>query len=130
MLEENCRFNTSGRRAASTQRKVGELLLESSGFRVLSVGRSQEALEVACTEPAIDVLLTSVRLPGTDGLSLSGNVLTLHPSAKTLYTSNSTYDELPSEYRESIPRGEFVPKPFCFESLADAISGALVRPGH
>ena len=76
---------------AEPLRKLAMRFLEQAGFKVLSAGSGEEALEVAarCGE-GFDLLLTDVVMPGMNGRVLSERLLPHQPGMKVLYMSGYT----------------------------------------
>jgi two-component system cell cycle sensor histidine kinase/response regulator CckA len=72
-------------------RKLGQRLLENGGFRVLSAGSGEEALDLAGQHAEdFDLLLTDVIMPGINGRTLAERLLSRHPGMKVLYMSGYT----------------------------------------
>jgi two-component system cell cycle sensor histidine kinase/response regulator CckA len=72
-------------------RKLAQGFLETAGFRVISAGSGEEALEVAARFGGqIDLLLTDVVMPGMNGRVLAENFLARQPGMKVLYMSGYT----------------------------------------
>src|SRR5258707_4805451 len=65
---------------AEPLRKLAQTFLEASGFRVLSAGSGEEALEVAgrCGR-SLDLLLTEIVMPGINGHVLAGQLYPCQP---------------------------------------------------
>jgi CheY-like chemotaxis protein len=76
---------------AEPLRKLAKSFLETAGFRVLSAGSGEEALEVAARFGGIfDLLLTDVVMPGMNGRVLAEQLLPRQPGMKVLYVSGYT----------------------------------------
>jgi two-component system cell cycle sensor histidine kinase/response regulator CckA len=72
-------------------RKLAQTFLEAAGFRVLSAGSGEEALEVAARfGMTVDLLLTDVVMPGMNGRVLAEQLLPRQPGMKVLYMSGYT----------------------------------------
>lgn len=70
--------------------------LEDRGFKVLSAGSAEEALEALAIEP-VDVAIVDIRLPGMDGNTLIPKAAEMRPSLKFLiYTGSAAYHLPPS----------------------------------
>lgn len=68
---------------------IYEFLQESAGHLELEIARAytvQEALEHA-HQSKIDILMTDIKMPGMDGLELSGRVTERWPGCKTIFLS-------------------------------------------
>ncbi len=76
---------------AEPLRKLARRFLETGGFRVMSAGSGEEALEVAAGFGGIfDLLLTDVVMPGMNGRVLAEQLLPRQPGMKVLYMSGYT----------------------------------------
>lgn len=76
---------------AEPLRKLAKSFLEAGGFRVLSAGSGEEALEVTARfEGIFDLLLTDVVMPGMNGRVLAEQLLPRQPGMKVLYMSGYT----------------------------------------
>ncbi|MEW6349513.1 MAG: PAS domain S-box protein [Thermodesulfobacteriota bacterium] len=99
--------------------------LESFGYRVLRAGDPERALEVCRThESAIDLLLTDVVLPRTDGRTLYRDIAAARPGIKVLYMSGYTANAI--VHRGVLERGlHFLQKPFTMDELARRVREVL-----
>src|SRR6202050_495083 len=76
---------------AQPLRKLAQTLLTGAGFRVLSAGSGEEALDVASRSGvAFDLLLTDVVMPGMNGRVLAEQLLPSQPGMKVLFMSGYT----------------------------------------
>ena len=76
---------------AEPLRKLAQRFLEMGGFRVVSAGSGEEALQVAADHPGtFDLLLTDVVMPGMNGRALAERLLPREPGMKVLYMSGYT----------------------------------------
>ena len=76
---------------AQPLRKLAQTFLEAAGFRVLSAGSGEEALEVAAhCGVTFDLLLTDVVMPGMNGRVLAEQLLPRQLGMKVLYMSGYT----------------------------------------
>jgi two-component system, cell cycle sensor histidine kinase and response regulator CckA len=76
---------------AQPLRKLAQTLLMGAGFRVLSAGSGEEALEIASTcGVTFDLLLTDVVMPGMNGRVLAEQLLPRQPGMKVLFMSGYT----------------------------------------
>jgi CheY-like chemotaxis protein len=65
--------------------------LQSLGYKTLSAGNGVEALAIADSGAAFDLLFTDVIMPGRlNGRQLAGEIALRHPSLKVLFTSGYT----------------------------------------
>jgi CheY-like chemotaxis protein len=97
-------------------------MIEQAGWLPLEASNSAEALEVLGDHPHVDVLFTDINMPGEmDGLELAGHVHRLLPHVHLVVTSGKRYladCALPDS-------GTFLPKPYGYDQLVDAIAGKL-----
>lgn len=99
--------------------------LEGLGYKVLTAGSAEEAIEIVmqCSQP-IDLLMTDVVLPGMNGRELSTKILSYQPNAKTLFMSGYTADIIST--KGVLDSGlNFMQKPFSIKTLADKVSRTL-----
>lgn len=98
-------------------------VLRRSGYRVLTAGNGEEALQVARrTRRGIDLMVSDLVLPGMDGEELAARLLKLRPHLRVLLISG--YDE--AERRHSaVVDAELFPKPFSHAALVQKIGEVL-----
>jgi len=98
-------------------------LLTILGYAVTAVGSGEEA-GVLPVEPAPDLLLTDLMLPGIDGAALAAGLRDRWPGIKVVLMSGYTEDEA---VRRGVNEGEvrFLQKPFDMLTLARALRAAL-----
>ena len=103
-------------------------LLQILGYEVIAVGSGEEAGAVA-NEPAPDLLLTDLMLPGIDGAELAEQLRGRWPGLSVVLMSGYTEDEA---VRRGIDEGSvrFLQKPFDMAALARAVSAALAEPAR
>jgi PAS domain S-box-containing protein len=105
-------------------RRVVTRTLQRLGYQVLEASNAEEALELAdgATRP-IDLLITDVRLPGQDGLTLARELAHRRPALRILITSGYLEDgALESLEAADYP---FLAKPFGADALASACAELL-----
>ncbi|MFN8632087.1 MAG: ATP-binding protein [Chloroflexota bacterium] len=101
--------------------------LASRGYEVLTAGTAAEALRHATASRAvIDLLLTDVILPGSNGRDLAAQVSALHPACKLLFMSGYSMDFI-SDHGVLEEGVHFIGKPMRFDDL-DARVRALLAP--
>jgi PAS domain S-box-containing protein len=64
--------------------------LHSLGYATLDAANAAEALAIASSGPAFDLLFTDVIMPGINGRQLADEILKIKPRAKVLFTSGYT----------------------------------------
>jgi CheY-like chemotaxis protein len=99
--------------------------LESYGYRVLSAGRPERALEVfAENVDTIDLLLADVILPGCDGRQLYQEMLDQRGGLRVLFMSGYT-DKALTHNVVLEPGVPFIQKPFTPAQLARKVRAVL-----
>jgi len=107
-------------------RKTTARILERLGYRVLQAGEAEQALRMAGLSN-IHLLLMDVVLPGMSGLELAGKIASMRPSARILYTSAYTSEEVLDERLEDHPGVDFLQKPYGPAELGQAVRDLLDR---
>ena len=105
-------------------RRLTATMLRGLGYELLVAHDMDSALAQARAVARLDLLLTDVVLPGTDGPKVAAAVGEIHPDAAVLYTSGYTDDAI---MRHGVTEGTvaFIHKPFTRERLSRAIRRAL-----
>jgi len=102
---------------AEPLRKLAQAFLEAAGFRVLSAGSGEEALDVAARSGVtFDLLLTDVIMPGMNGRILAEQLSPRQPGMKVLYMSGYT-DSFIAGHGVLDPGTHLLHKPFTEEVL-------------
>ena len=101
-------------------------MLKSLGYRVLSPPSPEQALAV-CADHAIDIdlLVTDIVLPLTDGHAVAREAKTLRPGLKVLLISG--YTEHPVLLKNGDHDGAFLRKPFTKAALAIKLREVLAQ---
>jgi len=99
-------------------------VLARAGYRVLSARHANEAVALASRTDRIDLLLTDVIMPGSNGPELAQRLTLDRPAMRVLYISG--YTEHPAVRLGALNRGiSFLQKPFAGPVLLRAVRGAL-----
>jgi len=100
-------------------------MLQNAGYKVISVERPSEAINLVKTNPArIDLLLTDLVMPEMNGKELVRRLLEILPNIKHLFISGYTADVI--EHQGVLDDGvNFLQKPFLFKDLAKKIRQVL-----
>ena len=115
---------------AEPLRKLAQTFLEAGGFRVLSAGSGEEALEVAASFSGnFDLLLTDVVMPGMNGRVLAEQLLRRQPGLKVLYMSGYT-DSFIAGHGVLNPETHLLHKPFTEEVLIGKVREVLDDTKH
>jgi two-component system cell cycle sensor histidine kinase/response regulator CckA len=110
---------------AEPLRRLAQTFLEGSGFRVLSAGNGEEALEIAVGFAGIfDLLLTDVVMPGMNGRVLAEHLLPRRPGMKVLYMSGYS-DSFIAGHGVLDPETHLLHKPFTEVDLIRSVRQAL-----
>ena len=100
---------------------LAELILQAEGYQVYTAGSAAEALTVADElECRLNLLLTDVNMPGTDGVDLVLAIGKLCPYMDTIFMSG---DFLPEDAR--FKSYKLLPKPFSADQLLGAVKEML-----
>ena len=101
-------------------RTVTTYFLESMGFVVIACGNAELAMQAFQAQPAVDVLLTDLQMPGRSGVELARELTRLRPFLPVLIVSGSLpTEELLAELENR--RWAFLSKPCGLSSLAGTI---------
>ena len=105
--------------------RLGQRMLESLEYTVLTGSSPKAALDVAAGHPAgIDLLVTDVVMPEMNGRELSDHLRGHYPALKTLFMSGYTANVI--AHRGVLDRGlNFIQKPFSRRDLAVKVREAL-----
>jgi two-component system cell cycle sensor histidine kinase/response regulator CckA len=107
-------------------RTILEAMLRRHGYRVLSCGSPDEALEICARHlDTIHLLVTDMIMPGMNGRQLSEKVVDLRPGIQVLYVSGYA-DSTQQEVVDSAM--DYLQKPFTPEALALKVRELLSRP--
>lgn len=105
--------------------KMGQVMLEKLGYRVLAAGGPEEALELAGARPgSIDLLITDVVMPDMNGRELAARIGPLCPGMRTLFMSGYTANVI--AHHGVLDSGvHFLEKPFSRQELAVRVREVL-----
>ncbi|MFW6146061.1 MAG: PAS domain S-box protein [Planctomycetota bacterium] len=105
--------------------KLGKIMLEALGYRVLTAATPGEAIALARDhEGRIDLLITDVIMPEMDGRDLAARIGEMHPDVKWLFISGYAADII--AHRGILDKGvHFIQKPFTKHDLAEQVRQAL-----
>ena len=98
--------------------------LKNKGYKVLEARTGEQALDILRDQPAVDLMITDMMMPGMDGGTLARLIRVERPEIKIILISG---------YSEEIARGEvatgqdfhFLPKPFSLGQLALKVKEVL-----
>ena len=110
---------------ADPLRKLAEMFLKESGYRILSAPDGQQALQIARQHfGPIHLLLTDVVMPGMNGRVLGERLAPTQPSMKVLYMSGYT-DSFIAGHGVLEPGTQLLHKPFTEETLTRRVRELL-----
>src|SRR5205823_6446719 len=99
---------------------MGETILSSYGYRVLTANSGQKALEIlGQNNGSIDLVLTDLVLPGMSGRELAGQIKQLWAGTRVLRTSGYVWPGGQENERD------YLQKPFTCEELLVKVKQAL-----
>jgi len=104
---------------------MARLFLEDLGYRVLTAGTPNKALQTAVNHSGkIDMLLTDVIMPEMNGPDLDKQLVTLYPDLKLLFMSGYTTNTI---VNQGVLDSDvhFIQKPFSSKDLAAKVRQAL-----
>jgi PAS domain S-box-containing protein len=96
-------------------------VLERSGFTVLQATNAREARRVLAAEPAVDLVVSDVVMPGESGLELADWLRKAYPKARVTFISG--YSDHPA--MATVPRENLLRKPFTPSALLAHVHAVL-----
>jgi len=105
-------------------RRLASRALEQAGYRVIQATDGLEALGLFTDDAGIDLLVTDVRMPHTDGIVLAAALRRRYPHVPVLFISGFP--------RGTEPAPEpFLAKPFEMQTLCERVAELLTgrHPG-
>jgi len=107
--------------------KLIELVLQSSGYRVITASDGIQALELyAQNRHALSLVLTDLKLPRLSGLDLVRAIQTKDRHIPVVVASGSL-DEWCSEELKSLEVAAFLNKPFTVAQLLETVADVAAR---
>jgi DNA-binding NtrC family response regulator len=105
-------------------RAFAEEALRDLGYDVVAAENASEALARFSHEPDVDLLLTDVVMPDTNGRELAERMLKLRPGLPVLYMTGFTRNAVVHNGMLD-PGVNFMAKPFTVDQLATKVREAL-----
>lgn len=105
--------------------RMGQIMLENMGYKVLATSTPKEALYLAQKHAGkISLLITDVVMPKMNGRDMADQIRTIYPNIKTLFMSGYTADVFDKigGIKES---KKFIQKPFTRHDLATKVADLL-----
>jgi len=98
-------------------RAVARHVLERHGYAVIEAARPEDALALADSSQAVDLLLTDIVMPGVGGRALAAQFAARRPGTRALFMSG--YPAAAIGRHQMLERGlAFLQKPFSAAALA------------
>ncbi|MFQ5991856.1 MAG: response regulator [Nitrospiraceae bacterium] len=105
-------------------RDVTRQMLQEQGYTVLFAGDAEAALKVCRLHTGkIDLLVSDVVMPGTNGLALAERIRTVRPRIRILLYSGLLPDN--AVVGKMRPDADFLPKPFTQDRLVEKVHEIL-----
>lgn len=109
--------------------KIGEIMLQRLGYKVIAANGPLEAVRLAGSCPEkIDLLMTDMVMPEMTGKELADHVIATRPGLRVLFMSGFTSDVAGGRAAVVDDTKAFIQKPFTMPSLAQALRKLLDRP--
>ena len=101
-------------------------ILQQCNVEAKAVPDAREALEVIAADPGITVMLTDIKMPDMDGLTLTALAQNMRPDATALEVVALTGGRSPAVASEAVSEGifAFLHKPIRVQPLLEALRGA------
>ena len=105
--------------------KMGQIILEKFGYRVLAATGPGEAMQAAGEHAGpIHLLISDVVMPEMNGRELAQGLTALYPEVKCLFMSGYSGDVI--AHHEVLDEGvHFIQKPFSMQALAAKVRAVL-----
>ena len=106
---------------------VTSRMLTTAGYVAIQASDAREALRLLeLGDPRVDLVITDVVMPETDGRALGRLIAERHPALPVLYMSGYPADHV---FHRGSPGPDlpFLRKPFSIESLVAAVQALLAR---
>lgn len=105
-------------------RSIVAAVLERSGFTTVSASHADEALDLLQVDPSIDLVMSDVMLPGTDGLALLDRIVVDYPATPVvLFTAVHDIHVATSAFRRGAI--DYLLKPFERSQLLTVVTRAV-----
>lgn len=106
-----------------------DIILRRDGHQVIQAANGQEALKIIGTDPAIELVLSDLRMEPMDGLSLLAQVRQYHPDILVIImTAFAEWDTAVRAMRQGAYN--FLRKPFDNQVVRSLVARALDARGH
>ena len=99
--------------------------LTRDGYQVLKAGDAVTAMRTLEHNPGIDLLVSDISLPGTNGCELARQLLIIQPDLKVLFVSGFVGAEVCRYYGVPVTDLYFLRKPFTPKELASRVKSVI-----
>jgi DNA-binding NtrC family response regulator len=104
-----------------TIRKLLKARFERDGFRVVTASSAEDAQQVVASTPDLGVIVTDIRMPGKDGLTLTSEIKEHHKHLKVIVMTG--HGEKSTAIRAlRIGASDYLEKPFDIEEMVHAVT--------
>jgi DNA-binding NtrC family response regulator len=104
-----------------TIRKLLKARFERDGFRVVTASSAEEARSILDSTPDLGVIVTDIRMPGKDGLTLTTEVKATHKHLKIIVMTG--HGEKSTAIRAlRLGATDYLEKPFDIEEMTHAVA--------
>ncbi|MFH1155928.1 MAG: ATP-binding protein [Pseudomonadota bacterium] len=110
------------------QRDMAATYLKRMGYRVMTMGSGEDAVNYLSTRSADLLILDMIMAPGMDGLETFKRILELHPTQKAIIASGfSETDRVREALR--LGAGFYLKKPYLLQDLGRTVKEELEKSG-
>ena len=106
-------------------REIARLILERSGYRVITAANGDEALNTLSHTEAPDLVVSDVIMPGMTGPELRDKLYARHPGLRVIFTSGYAGDAL---RHHRLDADDIIEKPYSPIDLCRRVREALDQP--
>jgi two-component system, cell cycle sensor histidine kinase and response regulator CckA len=108
--------------------RVFEGILGKAGFEVVGAENGDKAVALFDGAPdSFDLVITDLALPGIPGQALAAHIRNKRPDMRIIFSTGNITDS-PKKALEDFKGATFLPKPFAFDELVQAVNKALELP--
>jgi two-component system, cell cycle sensor histidine kinase and response regulator CckA len=97
-------------------RRFVRLVLTQAGYTVLEAGNGAQALKHFRAQGGVDLVIMDLVMPGSGGLDIANELLTIRPEVKILYTTGYSNSVMSQCIATGAPAA-MLPKPFSPDDL-------------
>ncbi|NIA08689.1 MAG: response regulator, partial [Nitrospiraceae bacterium] len=106
-------------------REFLEILLDKEGYRICSVASGEDAIQLM-EQKDVSLVITDVRMPGIDGVTLLKKIKARYPDIPViLITAFASMDSAVAAMKEGA--WDYLTKPFRIEEIREVVAKALEK---